>query len=230
MEALEKATLPTPPLAGGDQLTRHEFERRYRAMPRVKKAELVGGTVFMSSPLRFRSHSEPHGCIIGWLATYAAATPHVEFGDNATVRLGDEDELQPDALLRIETTCGGTSRISEDDYLEGPPELIVEVAASSAAYDLHQKKQACRRHGVKEYVVWQVFEKRIDWFVLEGASYVPQAPDAEGRLRSRIFGGLHLAVQALLKGDLAAVLGVARQGTEAEEHAAFVRRLRQRRG
>jgi Uma2 family endonuclease len=125
------------PLENGDRLNRAEFERRYTAMPEVKKAELIEGMVYMASPLRFRSHGKPHAHIMGWLATYEAATPGVELGDNATVRLDADNEPQPDALLRIDV--GGRSQISDDDYVEGAPELIVEVAASSASYDLHEK-------------------------------------------------------------------------------------------
>ena len=162
---------PVPALQNGDRLSRREFERRYKAMPHVKKAELIEGTVYMPSPVHFGSHSEPHSAIIGWLVAYAAATPHVSVGDNATVRLDLDNEPQPDALLRIDEDSGGQSHISEDDYVEGPPELIVEVAHSSVAYDLHDKKRAYRRNGVREYLVWQIEENRVDWFVLEGGEY-----------------------------------------------------------
>jgi Uma2 family endonuclease len=144
-----------PPLENGDRLTRREFERRYQARPDIKKAELIEGVVYMPSPVHFRSHSEPHGWIIGWLVAYCAGTPGVRLGDNATVRLDRDNEVQPDALLRIEPEAGGSSRISEDDYVEGAPELIVEIAATSASYDLHDKLQVYRRNGVREYVVWQ---------------------------------------------------------------------------
>ena len=40
----------TPPLEPGDRLSRAEFERRYVAMPHVKKAELIEGVVYMPSP------------------------------------------------------------------------------------------------------------------------------------------------------------------------------------
>ncbi len=79
--------------------------------------------------------------MICWLGVYKAATPGVGLADNATVRLDAENEPQPDALLRME--IGGQSQITADDYLEGAPELIVEVAASSASYDLHEKLRVC---------------------------------------------------------------------------------------
>ena len=126
--------LQLPPLESGDRLSRSEFERRYSDMPHVKKAELIEGVVYVSSPVRI-IHSQPHANIITWLGVYSAATPGIRCYDNPTVRLDRDNEPQPDAVLRLET--GGTSHISADGYLEGPPELVVEVAASSASYDLH---------------------------------------------------------------------------------------------
>lgn len=136
--------LTLPPLENGDQLTRVEFEQRYNAMPQIKKAELIEGTVYMPAALRYRSHGQPHSYMIGWLATYEAETPNVGLADNATVRLDADNELQPDALLTIET--GGQSIISEDDYVEGAPELIVEIAASTASIDFNQKLKVYRRN------------------------------------------------------------------------------------
>jgi Uma2 family endonuclease len=140
-----------PPLENGDRLNRFEFERRFNTMPHLKKAELIEGIVYMAAALRFRSHGQPHGAVMTWLGVYATATPGVVLGDNPTVRLDLDNEPQPDAVLLIEAACGGQARISEDDYVEGAPELVIEIAASSAAIDLHDKKHAYRRNGVKEY-------------------------------------------------------------------------------
>lgn len=218
-----------PPLESGDRLTRHEFERRYQAMPQVKKAELIEGVVNMPSPVRFASHSDPHSQVVGWLTVYRAATPAVSVGDNATVRLDAYNEVQPDALLRLEAAAGGHSRISSDDYVEGPPELIVEIAASSASHDLHDKLRVYCRNGVQEYLVWQIYGQRLDWFQLhaERGEYVPLLPDAEGVIHSSIFPGLNLAVNALLDGDLAQVLAKVQQGCASPEHEAFVAALKQ---
>lgn len=226
-EAVQQQTMPValPPLEGGDHLTRHEFERRYQARPDIKKAELIEGVVYMPSPVRARSHGGPHGQVIGWLATYCAATPGVEFYDNTTVRLDLDNEPQPDALLRLEPAAGGHSRVSAEDYIEGAPELIVEIAASSASYDLHEKLQVYRRNGVQEYLVWRVYDKQLDWFRLVQDEYVLLAPDENGVVHSRVFPGLRLAVQALLAGDLATVLAELQKGLGTPEHAAFIERL-----
>ena len=186
-----------PILENGDRLTRTEFERRYRVLPEVKKAELVEGVVYMASSVRYQQYGKPHSQIITWLQVYAAATPGVEVADNTTVRLDLDNEPQPDALLRLDEGVGGRSRISEDDYIEGAPELIVEIAASTASYDLHDKFRAYRRNGVREYLVWVVLEEEFRWYVLEEGDYRQQEPDGAGCLRSPFFPGLVLDVSAV---------------------------------
>jgi Uma2 family endonuclease len=146
-------------------------------------------------------------------------------GDNTTVRLDAENEPQPDALLRIDEFCGGQSRISEDDYLEGAPELIVEIAASSASYDLHDKQRAYQRNGVREYLVWLTQEQDFRWYVLQEGQYLLQSPDELGILRSQIFPGLQLAVTALLAGDMQRVLAVLQEGIGSEAHQNFLKKL-----
>jgi Uma2 family endonuclease len=221
-------TLP-PPLESGDRLTRAEFERRYDAMPSVKKAELIEGVVFMGSPVRFEHHAEPHIFIATWLGTYRAMTPGVRAADNATVRLDSENEPQPDALLFIAAECGGNVVVTADNYLAGAPELIVEIAASSASYDLHGKREAYRRSGVREYVVWRALEGELDWFRLRDREYERISPDAAGVIRSEAFPGLHLAVAALLAGEMAQVLETLNAGLATAEHRAFVETLAARR-
>ena len=223
--SIERSLNKIPPLESGDRLSRHEFERRYTAMPHLKKAELIEGVVYVSSPLRFKGHGQPHGDLIIWLGTYKVSTPGVELGDNATVRLDLDNEPQPDVLLLIDEKLGGQAKISEDDYIEGAPELVAEVAASSASNDLYDKKRAYRRNGVKEYIVWQILENKLDWFSLESGEYVILKPDTSGIIKSRIFADLWLAEAALLTGNMNQVLAVLQQGLNSTEHQAFVERL-----
>lgn len=223
--SIERSLNKIPPLESGDRLSRHEFERRYTAMPHLKKAELIEGVVYVSSPLRFKSHGQPHGDLIIWLGTYKVSTPGVELGDNATVRLDLDNEPQPDVLLLIDEKLGGQAKISEDDYIEGAPELVAEVAASSASNDLYDKKRAYRRNGVQEYIVWQILENKVDWFSLQNDEYVTLEADANGVIKSRIFPGLWLDMTALLTGEMTKVLAVLQQGLNSTEHQAFVERL-----
>ncbi len=212
-----------PPLENGDRLTRAEFEQRYNAMPHLKKAELIEGVVYVSSPVRV-THSQPHADLMTWLGVYRAATPGVACYDNPTVRLDADNEPQPDAVLRLET--GGQSWISPDDYIEGAPELVVEIAASSASYDLHDKLRVYRRNGVQEYIVWRTYSQTIDWFYLVDETYQALSPDAAGILQSQQFPGLWLARDRLLAGDLAAVLSTLQAGIASPAHLAFVTQLR----
>jgi Uma2 family endonuclease len=215
-----------PPLETGDHLTRPEFERRYGAMPELKKAELIEGVVYMPSAVRIDWHGTPHAAIMGWLCVYWARTPGVAPGDNATVRLDLANEPQPDALVYIEPRCGGRVRINEG-YIEGAPELVAEVAASSASIDLNAKLRAYLRNGVREYLVWRVLDGAIDWFVLHEGQYQRLLADESGILRSEVFPGLWLDSPGLLRIDPAAVLQVLQQGLASPEHAAFVARLQQ---
>jgi Uma2 family endonuclease len=162
---------------------------------------------------------------MGWLVVYKAATPGVRVRDNTTARLDLDNEPQPDGSLLIDPECGGQTRISEDGYIEGAPELVLEVASSSASYDLHAKRNVYRRNGVQEYVVWRVLDKAIDWFVLRDGQYERMPVDAQGLLRSEVFPGLWLDPAALIRGDLATVLAIVQQGLAGPEHAAFVTRL-----
>ena len=134
--------------------------------------------------------------------------------------------LQPDVLLRLESDRGGNSSIDEDDYIEGAPELIVEIAASSATYDLNDKRNVYCRNGVQEYIVWSIYENRIDWFVLQEGKYAEVQLDEEGIIRSQVFPGLWLSVNGLLNYNRGKLLAVLQAGLATAEHQAFVEFLK----
>jgi len=219
-------TTRVPPLENGDRLTRAEFERRWEGMPALKKAELIDGAVYIRPRVRYEGHGRQHALASWSLASYMARTPGVGLGDNATVRLDLDNEPQPDLLLRLPESLGGQSRVDADGYIEGPPELVAEIVASSAAYDLHQKLNVYRRHGVREYIVWRVLDETIDWFILREGRFDRLEPDASGIYKSEVFPGLWLDAPALLRGDQAGVLNVLNEGLASSEHAEFVGRLR----
>ena len=173
----------------------------------------------MPSPIRNR-HASAHAAVMGILAVYAAATPGVDVGDNATVLMDADNEVQPDALLR--RTTGGGSTVNRDDYIVGPPELIVEIAGSSAAYDLHAKKHVYRRSGVQEYAVWTLYENDLHWFRLAEGEYLRVQPDETGVIRSTSFPGLWVDVPALLAGEISAVIQSVQRGLADKSHAVFV--------
>lgn len=214
-----------PPLENGERLSREEFERRYDAMPGLKKAELIEGIVHMPSPVRLDQHAGPHFDLIGWLVNYKWSTPGVRGADNVSIRLDIGNMPQPDACLFIEPARGGQARISEDDYVEGTPELVAEVAASSASYDLHEKLEVYRRHRVLEYVVWRVQDREIDWFVVRRGRFVKLPLDEQGLYRSKAFPGLWLDPGGLIRGDTAALRRALDFGLAQPDHARFVARL-----
>jgi Uma2 family endonuclease len=232
--AVEPAEAPVngavPPLEPGDRLTRAEFERRYEAMPQLKKAELIEGDVYIPSPVRHGRHSRPHNLLGTWLGIYQLDTLGVEAGDNGTIRLDLDNEPQPDLTLIILPERGGQVRISEDDYVEGAPELVAEVASSSASYDLGKKLHVYRRNGVREYVVWRVLDRQVDWFVNHEGQFQPMLPAGDGILRSTVFPGLWLDPAALVRGQWARFKAVLQQGLDSPEHADFVARLERAHG
>ena len=220
-------SMSIPQLEAGDHLTREEFERRYEAMTNLKKAELIEGVVHMPSPVRYERHGLPHAGLVGWLTVYRARTPGVKVADNTTVRLDAENEPQPDVILLIDPTRGGQAQISSDDYVEGAPELAIEVASSSVSIDLNTKFRVYQRNGVKEYIVWRVLDEAIDWFVLQEDGKLGRlSVDPDGCYRSIVFPGLWLEPGALIRDDLNAVLQVLEKGLASPEHAAFVSRLK----
>jgi len=190
-----------PPLGNGDDLDANEFLRRYEHMPEGFKAELVDGTVYLASPVSFY-HGESDGVLQGWLSYYATYAEGVRSLPNTTIRLDAKNTVQPDAVL-----VHGTPSTTEEGYITSVPGFVAEIALTSASLDLHRKLEAYRRRGVPEYLVWRPRDQALDWFVLDAeGSYHSTDPGADGLLRSRVFPGLVLDPQALLRLDRRGVL------------------------
>ena len=209
-------------LQNGDQMTREEFHRAYENTPEDFKAELIGGIVYVASPLKL-GHGSSHVVFSAVLAAYQSRTPGVESADNTTVQLGPEGEPQPDLFLRILPEYGGQSRTTADDYVEGAPELIAEIANTSRAIDLHRKREDYIRYGVREYLVLTLKEQRLRWFDLLNGEELNA--DAEGICRVRSFPGLWIDEPALLQKDLPRLMQVLEQGLATKAHADFVEQL-----
>jgi len=217
-----------PPLEQGDHLTRDEFERRYEAMPEHVGAQLIEGVVYVAPPaLRWDYHGTPHANLMFMLGHYRVATPGVVIGDNSSVRLDLDNEPQPDAAMIIHPSCGGQAKFSSDGLLEGAPELVGEISGTTASIDMNAKLRAYRRNGVREYLVWRVREKAIDWFSLKGGQFEP-LPRADGIIRSEIFPGFWLNPASLIDDDPTAGLVALDRGLASPEHAAFVAILKSR--
>jgi Uma2 family endonuclease len=216
-----------PPLESGDHLDQRTFHERYEAMPEDVRAELIGGVVYMPSPLQ-PPHGRMHAKLMGWLSDYEEPTPGVELYDNPTAILGPQSEPQPDAYLIVSPDRGGQTRLNDRGYLEGPPEFIAEIASSADSMDLHGKRTDYERASVREYLVIVLRQARVLWLVLRNGRFDELAPGTDGILRSEAFPGLWLDPAALLRIDTRRVLEVLRQGLASPEHGAFVSRLTSR--
>lgn len=215
-----------PALENGDHLDQPTFHARYRAMPERFRAELIGGVVYVPSPLK-ADHGEIHAKVMFWLGTYSVKSAGTRVLDNATDILAPDSEPQPDGCLVVD---GGQTRLDADGYLTGPPELAVEVASTSQAYDLFEKRRDYERYGVREYLVLIVRESRALWFVRQPgqskAGFTELMPADDGVLRSPSLPGLWLDAPALFRGDTARVIDVLNAGLATPEHAAFAARNR----
>lgn len=210
------------PLVAGERLKRDEFLRRWEAMPELKKAELIGGIVYVPSPVS-AAHAEMHVQLTYWLMTYALDTRGLVVTDNVTWHVDDQNLPQPDVSMRLPPQLAHSQIVGPEAH--GAPELAAEVCLSSTSYDLHQKKDLYRQAGVDEYVAILLREREVRWHRLEAGDYHLLQPDAQGILRSVVFPGLLLDPAALVAGDMTRVLDVLRQGLASAEHADFLARL-----
>ncbi|MEX2169938.1 MAG: Uma2 family endonuclease [Pirellulales bacterium] len=221
-----------PPLEAGDHLDQPTFHHRYKHMPKNFRAELIGGVAFVPSPLA-RRHGRHHFWVINWLGSYEFETPGVEGLDGASVILGDDSEPQPDGMLILRPEYGGQTRLvrldeNKEEYVAGPPEFVVEVASSSQAYDLYEKKRDYERLGVQEYAVVLLRDRDARWFVRSGDQFVDLDKPTDGVYKSQVFPGLWLDVPALLAEESRKMVETLRLGLASPEHAKFVTDLRQR--
>jgi Uma2 family endonuclease len=223
-EVMNRQPTMLPPLENGERLDQKTFHARYEAMPEGTRAELIGGIVYMPSPLK-PPHGRMHIRVSHWLANYEDATTGVETYDNVTTILGEESEPQPDVCLIIAPEKGGQMRVNEDEYLEGAPELVAEVALSRGSIDLHAKRDDYERAGVREYIVVALRQNRVFWFISRGGRFEDLPLGADGIYRSEVFPGLWLDPDALLRLDGSRLREVLQQGLTSPEHAAFVARL-----
>lgn len=217
----------SPPLEAGQHLDRATFHARYEAMPPETRAELIGGVVYMPSPLSL-SHGNLDMLVTYWLGHYRRRTPGVQAPGNASVLLDDQGEPQPDVQLRILPECGGQSR-NEGKYIGGAPELVVEVASSSRKIDLGPKFEDYRRAGVLEYLVVAIDPDEVFWYIRRDDRLEPLPPGPDGVFRSEVFPGLWLDPVALIADDMDRLIATLDRGLATPEHGEFVARLAARR-
>lgn len=198
-------------------MTRVEFERRYTLHPEIKKAELIEGAVYVASPV-YLPHGRWHLSIAGLVFNYIATTPAIRAADNVSIYLDSDNEVQPDVCMWLDEQAGGRVRAAEGSALAGAPEFVVEVAVTTAAYDLHDKLHVYRRNQVQEYLVLAVHEQETFWHVWQDGRYVRLHPDSEGVFCSRVFPGFWFHSRAFWAGDMATVLATLQEGMRSAEY------------
>ena len=213
-----------PPLENGDRLSRAEFERRYWLHPEIKKAELIEGVVYVASPL-YAGHGVPHYNVNGITGRYVLLTEGLIGADNTSVRLDNDNEAQPDTCIFIDAAYGGQVQTPDNEFIEGAPEFVIEVARSSASYDLHDKKSVYRRNGVREYVVLSVFEQHTYWFELRDGAYIEKRSDDKGVFKSQVLGGFWFNSVAYWQQNWQAVFKTLDQGMDSAEYQRFQQKL-----
>ena len=215
-------------MQSGDRMDQQTFHELYKQTPDGFKAELIGGIVYVASPVSFH-HGKPHLAMAYWLARYVEDTPGVQGFDNATTILGEKSEPQPDLVMRIEPEYGGQTRNNQEKIIVGPCELVVEIANSSVAIDTHAKKADYESAGVLEYLIVMVKPKSVVWYTRGKSGFRELAPDAEGLLKSRVFPGLWLDPAGVFERSKKRLRAMLEQGLASPEHAAFVNKLEAKR-
>ena len=213
--------LPTT-LNSGDCLTQKEFHAIYSKMPKHVRAELIGGIVYVASPMK-RRHGMNQTALGGVILAYEAATPGTESGTSVTVILDQENEQQPDICLRILPEFGGRTQTTDDDYIAGAPEFVCEISDSTRSLDLNAKKREYAEKGVLEYLVFNLRDSRFHWF--DFATSREHTIDADGIIRIKAFPGLWIDTAGVLDRDLRQLLKVLDIGLASPEHTAFLKKL-----
>jgi Uma2 family endonuclease len=205
----------------GDRLSLDEFLERWEQMPELKFAELIDGVVHMPSPVSIE-HGDRDSQLNLLLGTYAMRTRVCAVGSNATwLMVGSAP--QPDIALRLLSEFGGRTTVSRG-LASGAPELVVEISHSSRSFDLGPKLALYQRAGITEYVVALLEEQRVEWRILEGASYRLLEADSSGVLKSVQFAGLWLNEPAFWQGDAAGMMATLEDGLRSEKCREFLSR------
>ncbi|MDB5387485.1 MAG: hypothetical protein JWM11_3131 [Planctomycetaceae bacterium] len=227
LKSLDEAEAEQPPLRDGDRMSQPEFHRRYEMIPAGIRFELIQGVVSMNAAAMKLPHNDYVSQLVTQAMLYSRRTPGVHAGAGATVILNEQNEPEPDVFLRLQPGLGGSSSNTEPHggYVQGPPEQIIEIADSTVFRDLHQKKDVYQQVGVKEYIVVCVENCEIKWFTWpEGEREIP--PDKV--LRSLLFPGFWLDVEALFRLDGLRLEEVLFRGLASPEYVAFREELQGR--
>ncbi|MBX9571410.1 MAG: Uma2 family endonuclease [Candidatus Obscuribacterales bacterium] len=218
-------------IRNGDNMSQEEFHTLYEQKPDCFRAELLAGTVYVCEPLS-EFHADIHTELAALFGAYRAYTPGVQALIDATVILGESDEVQPDMTLRVLPEYQGQTsdyiykkgRKASGPYIKGAPELVAEISFSSRSMDLHVKRKRYEQAGVLEYLVISLQDEELFWFDLaNGTSIKP----SKGIFKSRIFPGLWIHKSALFGMRYELMMDTVQRGLSSAEHKSFLSHLRE---
>jgi len=111
------------------------------------------------------------------------------------VRLGDDLALQPDLIYVSQERA----KIIQEDFIAGPPDLVVEIlSTSTAAHDRATKLPIYAAAGVSEFWLIDPLAKTVEVLKLQGEKYLVDAILAgDQTLTSGLFPGWQLPLSEL---------------------------------
>lgn len=160
--------------------------------------QLVNYDLIMS-PSPISLHQIVSGRILQIALNFLDATDNSGFLVSAPmdVRFDDGNIFQPDILYIAEDRKDEIVK----DYVEGAPDLIIEILSpSNAYYDLRQKKEIYEKYGVKEYIIIDPIAQNADLYLLkEGIYQLHQRAEKTEHLNSVLLPGFSIPISQLFK-------------------------------
>ncbi len=184
------------------------FDQFYEMADDGVKADLLDGKIIRDLP------SVPkHGQKASWACTliksYSDALDLGEaFVAPATVRLSKYQGPEPDVFF----ICKGRLDIVKEKFVDGPPDLCVEVISkSSRQRDRGRKFVLYADHGVREYWLIDSLHDTVEFYENVEGEWREIKPDEQGRLHSNILPGFWLKPAWLAAKPLPSVFKILRE-------------------
>ncbi len=191
----QPASAPRPAPAPWPAQGQWTYEDWLRLPDDGYRYEVLNGVLHMVPPPTIHQQRVSNRLVVRLSNFVAARNLGEVLAAPCGVRLpGQPVPVQPDILFisaaRLDALCVG------DEYVEGAPDLVVEILSpSNWLYDRREKFQAYRLAGVPEYWIVDPSARTIEVFVLEGREYRLQGCYEAGQaVPSRVLPGFTVTV------------------------------------
>ncbi|MBI5649204.1 MAG: Uma2 family endonuclease [Chloroflexi bacterium] len=195
---------PSPTIASPVSRTEPEqgkwtFEDWLRLPDNGYRYEIIDGGLYMVPPPDFVQHQRPIARLFNWMYVFVETHQLGEVGiAPAGVRLPNQPvPFQPDIFFY----AAGRADVRFGQYIEGAPDLIVEVLSpSNWLYDRQEKFAVYESAGVREYWIVDPRMKTIEVFVWEQGTYTLINKWGAGqRAQSQVLRGFEIAIDELFQ-------------------------------